>query len=145
MPVPTYDQFIEPVMRYLAEHPQGVAARDVHDAAAEALHLSDTDRAELLPSGTQRVYKNRAGWAHDRLKRAGFSLSPRRGHWQLTEQGRAFASAHTAPLSAEVLEKLVTEHRDVRLRPATDEEEPHCRGCRADYIRTHHGEPGRPS
>jgi restriction system protein len=123
MPVPTYDQFVEPVMRYLAAHPQGAAARDVHDAAAEAFHLSDTDRAELLPSGTQRVYKNRAGWAHDRLKRAGFSLSPRRGHWQLTEQGRAFASTHPAPLSAEVLEKLVTEHKDVRLRPATDEEE----------------------
>ncbi len=82
MSVPTYDQFVEPVMRYLAKHPQGAPARDVHDAAAEALHLSETDRAELLPSGAQRTYKNRAGWAHDRLKRAGFSVSPRRGHWQ---------------------------------------------------------------
>lgn len=123
MPVPTYDHFVEPVMRYLAQHPQGASAREVHDAAAEALHLSDTDRAELLPSGAQPVYKNRAGWAHDRLKRAGLSLSPRRGHWQLSEQGRAFASAHPAPLSSEVLEKLVTEHRDVRLRPPTEAEE----------------------
>jgi restriction system protein len=123
MPVPTYDQFVEPVMRYLAEHPQGAPARDVHDAAAETLHLSDSDRAELLPSGAQLVYKNRAGWAHDRLKRAGFSLSPRRGQWQLTEQGRAFARAQPAPLPAEVLEKLVTEHKDVRLRPTTDPEE----------------------
>jgi restriction system protein len=123
MPVPTYDYFIEPVMRYLAGHPQGALARDVHDAAAEALHLSDADRAELLPSGAQSVYKNRAGWAHDRLKRAGFSISPQRGYWQLTEQGRAFASAHPAPLSAEVLEKLVVEHRDVRLRPTTEVEE----------------------
>lgn len=123
MSVPTYDQFVEPVMRYLVEHPQGAPARDVHDAAAEALRLSESDRAELLPSGAQRTYKNRAGWAHDRLKRAGFSVSPRRGYWQLTEQGRAFAGTHPAPLSAEVLEKLVTEHKDVRLRPATDGEE----------------------
>ncbi len=124
MPVPTYDQFVEPVMRYLAKHPEGAPARDVHDAAAEALDLSESDRAELLPCGAQRVYKNRAGWAHDRLKRAGFSVAPRRGHWQLTEQGHAFASAHSAPLPAEVLEKLVTEHKDVRLRPTTDVEEP---------------------
>jgi restriction system protein len=124
MPVPTYDHFVEPVMRYLAQHPQGASARDVHDAAAEALHLSDTDRAELLPSGAQRVYKNRAGWAHDRLKRAGFSVSPQRGHWQLTEQGVAFASAHPAPLSDEALEKLVSEYKDVRLRPTTDGERP---------------------
>ena len=61
MPVPTYDQFIEPVLRYLAAHPDGALARDVHDAAAGALRLSETDRAELLPSGVQAVYKNRAG------------------------------------------------------------------------------------
>ncbi len=123
MSVPTYDHFIEPVMRYLAKHLGGAPARDVHDAAAETLQLTDTDRDELLPSGAQRVYKNRAGWAHDRLKRAGFSISPQRGHWQLTEQGRAFASTHPAPLSADVLEKLVTEHKDVRLRPTMDVEE----------------------
>ena len=110
-------------MRYLAKHLGGAPARDVHDAAAETLQLTDTDRDELLPSGAQRVYKNRAGWAHDRLKRAGFSISPQRGHWQLTEQGRAFASTHPAPLSADVLEKLVTEHKDVRLRPTMDVEE----------------------
>ncbi len=80
-------------------------------------------RAELLPSGTGRTYKNRIGWAHDRLKRAGFSRSLRRGHWQLTEQGRAFASTHPAPLSAETVEKLATENIGVRLRPATDVEE----------------------
>jgi len=27
MPVPTYDQFIEPLLRGLAQHPDGVAAR----------------------------------------------------------------------------------------------------------------------
>jgi restriction system protein len=123
MPVPTYDLFVEPVMRYLAEHPEGAFARDIHDAAAEALHLSDSDRAELLPGGSQRVYKNRAGWAFDRLKRAGLSLAPRRGYWQLTDQGRAFANHHATPLSAEVLERLVTEYNDVRLRPKTDGEE----------------------
>jgi restriction system protein len=120
MPVPTYDQFIEPVMRYLAQHPQGAMARDVHEAAAESLHLSDADRAELLPSGAQPIYKNRAGWAHDRLKRAGLSISPRRGYWQLSEQGQAFASTHPAPLPNEALEKLIRDHIDVRLRPAID-------------------------
>jgi restriction system protein len=67
MAVPTYDQFIEPVLRYLAAHPDGALARDVHDAAADALNVSEADRTEMLPSGTQLVYKNRVGWAHDRL------------------------------------------------------------------------------
>lgn len=79
MSVPTYDKFKEPILRYIASRSGGAAAKDVHDAAAVALELCDDERQELLPSGMQLVYKNRAGWAHDRLKRAGLSSSPRRG------------------------------------------------------------------
>jgi restriction system protein len=120
MPVPTYDKFIEPMLRYLASHPQGAVARDVHEAAATALKLSDQDREERLPSGTQAVYKNRAGWAHDRLKRAGLSISTRRGFWQLTPEGLAFAESHQQPLSPRELEQLATGHNDVRLRETGD-------------------------
>jgi restriction system protein len=123
MPVPTYDKFIEPILRYLADHPDGGAARDVHDAAASALGLSDADRAELLPSGAQLMFKNRAGWAHDRLKRAGLSASRRRGYWQLTEAGQAFARAQPSPFPENVLEALATEHNDVRLRPTGEQAE----------------------
>ena len=117
MPVPTYDKFIEPILRYLASHPDGAAARDVHDASAQALGLNDAERAELLPSGAQHVFKNRAGWGHDRLKRAGLSASSRRGYWQLTEAGRAFAHDHPPPLPENVLETIAVWHGDVRLRP----------------------------
>ncbi len=123
MPVPTYDQFIEPVLRYLAAHPDGALARDVHDAAAGALRLSETDLAELLPSGVQAVYKNRAGWAHDRLKRAGYSASLRRGYWKLTAEGLAFATTNQEPLSPKVIEDLATRNTDVRLRPSDSEEQ----------------------
>lgn len=121
MPVPTYDRFIEPVMRYLAARPDGATARDVHDGAAQALGLSDADRAELLPSGAQQVFKNRAGWAHDRLKRAGLSTSSRRGYWQLTQAGLDFARNHIAPLSENALETIAVWHSDVRLRPGAEE------------------------
>lgn len=117
MPVPTYDRFIEPILRHLAAHPDGVPARDAHDAAAAVLGLNESDRAELLPSGVQTVYKNRAGWAHDRLKRSGLSTSLKRGFWKLTDAGRAFAAAHPGTLPEDVVERLATENHDVRLRP----------------------------
>lgn len=116
MPVPTYDKFIEPILRYLAAHPAGASARDAHDAAATALALSDADRAELLPSGVQPIFKNRAGWAHDRLKRAGYSESPRRGFWRLTAEGQAFAGKNKAPLSPEVLAQMADTNLDVRIK-----------------------------
>lgn len=116
MPVPTYDRFIEPILRCLAAYPDGLPARDAHEMAAAVLNLSEADRQELLPSGHQPVYKNRAGWAHDRLKRTGLSTSPRRGFWQLTPKGIAYAQAHPV-LSQADLEVLATEALDVRLRP----------------------------
>lgn len=118
MPVPTYDQFIEPILRYLAAHPQGALAREAHEAAATVLKLTDADRLEVLPSGVQPVYKNRAGWAHDRMKRAGLSQSTRRGFWCLTNEGFAFAKKNKSPLSADTIENLATSNTDVRLRDA---------------------------
>lgn len=118
MPIPTYDQFIEPILRYLGTHREGARARQVHEAAADALAIPDADRQELLPSGVQPVYKNRAGWAHDRLKRAGLSTSPRRGFWKLSPAGIAFLDAHPSPLSREQVDEIATEHMDVRLRDA---------------------------
>ena len=120
MPVPTYDQFIEPILRYLYERPDGALAKDAHEAAATALSLNDADKTELLPSGVQTVYRNRAGWAHDRLKRAGYSESTRRGFWKLTDAGRAFAQAHPARLTDAAIEELATKNMHVTLRPVTE-------------------------
>jgi restriction system protein len=116
MTVPTYDKFIEPILRYLSGHEEGALARDAYEAAASELGLSDSDRQELLPSGRQPVFKNRAGWAHDRLKRAGLSSSPRRGYWQLTEKGVEFASRSTGPLDESAIERIAIGSIGVRLR-----------------------------
>jgi restriction system protein len=117
MATPTYDRFIEPVLRYLAKHPEGALARDAHEAAADALGLGEEDRAEMIPSGNQPVYKNRAGWAHDRLKRAGLSSSARRGFWQLTEEGVAFAARTPPPLPEAMIERFALADRGQRLKP----------------------------
>ncbi|WP_341918752.1 restriction endonuclease [Hydrocarboniphaga effusa] len=118
MSVPTYDRFVEPILRYLASRPEGALARDAHEAAANTLQLGEQQRQELISSG-QAMYKNRAGWAHDRLKRAGLSSSPRRGFWKLTEAGLNYALQHPAPLSDDEVERLALEFMSVRLRPAS--------------------------
>ena len=117
MPVPTYDPFIEPLMRYLARYPEGAVAREAHEAVAEALGLSEADKSERVPSGLQPIYKNRAGWAHDRLKRAGLSSAPRRGFWKLTPKGIEVLTQNGGPFPVELVDRLATEFVEVRLRP----------------------------
>jgi restriction system protein len=124
MTVPTYDRFIEPILRFLAAHPEGALARDAHEAAAVSLSISDDDRQERLPSQMQTTYKNRAGWAHDRLKRSGLSSSPRRGYWQLTDKGQDYVAKHANPLEPKEIERLAKDFMTVRLRPDLDTESP---------------------
>ena len=119
MPVPTYDQFIEPVLRFLATKPDGAPTRDAQEAAAKTLHLTEEQRQELIASG-QATYKNRAGWAHDRLKRAGLSSSAKRGYWKLTDAGISYAKENAAPLPQDDVENLAIGYMNVRLKVATD-------------------------
>ena len=120
MPIPTYDLFIEPVLRYLAQLPQGAPARQVYEAAADALGLSEEQKLEVLPSKAQAIYKNRPGWAHDRLKRAGLSSSLRRGYWKLTDKGVDYSKSHPQPLTPKEVEDLALGNLNVRLRPKDD-------------------------
>jgi len=121
MAIPTYDRFIAPILDCLAERTEGAAIREVQECAADVLGLDDGERAEILPSGTQAVYKNRAGWAHDRLKRAGLSHSPRRGVWQLTAAGVEFVRRFPGRLPAEEIAKIADTFKHVRLRQSADE------------------------
>ncbi|WP_321141530.1 winged helix-turn-helix domain-containing protein, partial [Salmonella enterica] len=98
MAVPTYDKFIEPVLRFLATRPEGALVREVREAAAEMLGLNEQQRAEVITSG-QLTYQNRTGWAHDRLKRAGLSQSLSRGKWCLTPAGMSWVASHPQPMT----------------------------------------------
>lgn len=106
--LPTFDKFIEPILRYLALHPDGVPAAEAHEAAANALGLTEEQKQIMLGSGAQPVYKNRSGWAHDRLKRAGLSRSPRRGLWCITQEGLRLAGSHPGSLPEDVIESIAT-------------------------------------
>lgn len=119
MSLPTFDKFIEPLLRYLAARPDGAPAGDVHDAAADALALTPEQRAERLPSGVQRTYKNRTGWAQDRTKRAGLTSSPRYGYWQITPAGKAFVDAHPNTLTRDELRSVLGDAEQIRLRATT--------------------------
>lgn len=60
----------------------------IREAVATRLGLSDSDLAELLPSGRQTIFTNRVAWALSYLKQAGLAESPRRGSYRITERGR---------------------------------------------------------
>ncbi len=61
--------------------------RDAVEQLASEFNLTDSERAELLPSGTAPLFNNRVGWALTYLKQAALLESPKRGFFKITDRG----------------------------------------------------------
>ena len=90
--IPTWDQFMAPSLRVLSDG-EVHRARAICNAAADQLGVSPDERTELIPSGQPR-YLNRALWALSYLGRAAAAERPQRGHYRITDRGRALLDAH---------------------------------------------------
>jgi restriction system protein len=99
----------------LASDRQTHSLREAYEKIADAFDLSDEDREELLPSGTQQTYKNRIGWARTYLKKAGLLRSPKRGHFEITDRGIDELKTDPNEMSTSYLNKY-DEFRDFRTR-----------------------------
>jgi restriction system protein len=119
MAFPTYDQMIEPLLRALAASPQGLSTKEAYGEVGDRLGLTEEDRHIMLPSGAQTLLANRVGWAHDRLKRAELSSSPRWGWWRATPEGVAYAQRHPRPFSEREVKALAVLSKDGLPRDAT--------------------------
>jgi restriction system protein len=87
MAVPDYQSLMHPV---LAEHADGreKSLSAMRESVSKKLALTAEDLAEVLPSGRQTRYNNRANWAHVYLKQAGLLKQIRRGVYQITDRGQ---------------------------------------------------------
>ena len=117
MSIPDYQALMLPLLRLAsdgAEH----AMRDVVEALAEELGLTEEERRELLPSGQQARFANRVHWSRSYLKQAGLLDSPRRGYMKISPRGREVLGQSPAEINVEYLTQF-PEFRDFRSRSGT--------------------------
>jgi len=87
MPIPDYQTVMLPLLN-LAADAKDHHVRDAINALANQFKLTEEERKELLPSGVDRVFDNRIGWARTYLKKAGLIEYPKRGYFRITERGQ---------------------------------------------------------
>ncbi len=75
MAIPKFFDFFYPVLQTLSQG-KPIAVGSIRSEAANAMKLSQEDRAALVPSGAQPTYVNRITWALTYLKKAGLVSSP---------------------------------------------------------------------
>jgi restriction system protein len=81
---------MQPVLVALRELGGSARPAEVADHAAEALGITEAERAEVIPSGAAR-FDHLVAWSRFYLAKAGYIDSSRRGVWTLTDRGRAAA------------------------------------------------------
>lgn len=86
MPIPDYQELMLPVLGLVAKRPN-IANQVLVEELSNQYALTDDERRQVLPSGTQTIIANRVGWAKTYLKMAGLLISPKRGCISITEQG----------------------------------------------------------
>src|SRR5215211_6454056 len=84
--IPDYQTVMLPLLRYAADKREH-STREAIEELANHFGLTEDERKELLPSGSQATFDNRVGWARTYMKKAGLLESPRRGYFLITEQG----------------------------------------------------------
>jgi restriction system protein len=62
MTIPDYQSFMLPMLKLSGDSKERSLAES-RDALAKVLDITDEERKELLPSGTQPIFNNRVAWA----------------------------------------------------------------------------------
>lgn len=114
MAIPDYQTCMLPFLRYLGDGKEHTL-RDAEEALADYFKLTPAERAELLPSGQQGIFKNRIGWARTYLKKATLLESPRRAVFRITERGLQTLASNPSRIDAKFLEQWpeFIEFRDI--------------------------------
>lgn len=86
MPIPKYDEMMLPLLKLIgdgAEH----RYRDLAPRIADHFHLTEEERAAMLPSTQSTYLRNRLGWAGFHLRKAGLASLPREATLLITPSG----------------------------------------------------------
>ncbi len=66
-------------------------------------NITEEERRQLLPSGTQYIVYNRIGWARTYLSKAGLLEQTRRGFFKITQRGLDFLKNNPSDLNVKIL------------------------------------------
>lgn len=98
--IPTWDQFMVPVLRLQADG-EVCSLRSIRSDVATAT-LTEDQLAVVLPSGSPKA-DNRIGWAVSYLYRVGALGRPARGEYRITDVGQQLLADHPSGISETVL------------------------------------------
>lgn len=102
--LPKYNELMLPVLRVLEE--KGAQGNhELRDALIASLQIPEELLEQRLPSGNQRIFDGRLGWARTYLAKAGLISRPRRATVEITEDGKVLLAENPTVIDLAILKR----------------------------------------
>ncbi len=105
MAIPSFQNIMLPLMKFYLD---GVEHSSIETVTklAEHFNLSEEQLAQLLPSGTQSIFRNRVAWSLAHLKMAGLIENTQRGHYKITSSGIQLVKSNPTMINLKLLKTI---------------------------------------
>lgn len=104
MAIPDYESIMVPLLESANDQKEH-RVRDAYESLAQTFRLTEEEKRELLPSGSDILFNNRVRWALVYLKKAGLIESKRRGVFKITQRGLDLLRDGPKNIDSKFLEK----------------------------------------
>lgn len=112
MAIPDFQSIMLPLLRKFQDN-QFHRVRDFMEPLADEFQLTVAERAELLPSGRQALFRNRVGWAVSHMYHAGLIERVGHGQYQISQRGKNTLAENLPRIDLNYLNQY-EEHREFR-------------------------------
>jgi restriction system protein len=110
MATPDFQSFFYPVLKYSSEHNE-ISLNEIREFLTLYFSLTDEEKSERVPSGTQTKFDNRIYWTKSYFSKAKLIENTKRSHFKITDRGRSFLKNFNDYISINDL-KSIEEFRD---------------------------------
>ena len=103
--IPNYQEVMLPLLKEIGDGRE-YFIRDIAEKLTIKFNLTEEEKKEKLPSGSQGIFLSRVGWAKTYLKKAGLLISPKKGTVLITDIGKKVLQENLTKLDNNYLKKF---------------------------------------
>lgn len=103
--IPDFQSLMLPFLKLMGDG-QVRHINQIYESLCLEFNLTEEEKEALLPSGKDRIMRNRIGWTRTYLKKAGLISSPQRGSFIINDEGRRVLATNPSRIDVAYLKKL---------------------------------------
>ena len=110
MAIPDFQSFFYPILKYSSEHNE-ISLDEIREFLTQHFSLTDEEKSERVPSGTQTKFDNRIYWTKSYFSKAKLIQNTKRAHFKITERGLNFLRNFNSEITINDL-KTISEFKE---------------------------------